>query len=309
METLHMYAKPLSFCAAIFFSTPLCFILQPDLTADMDRVLAVVALLTAIVALVIGLLHIFKIERVLAETHLVLDRTSTQLTTLKGLEEKTSTHYVNKFPEFIAKIIELIEGVEKTLVIFCDIPAYGNFSDPHNFEDYRHALADLIDMKNDEKGFKLELVCLGSESRLRSYNEVLDEWETWRLDHQDKLREYLLRRKTFWFGIHLPSEAQLGEKLNSMKKEDFKKLLERANEEMLGGPFSTIEAVEIEGRMPIFFWLADEREAIFSIPANREEDTELGFSTCDPKLIKALLAIRDRYRQPVTNDSIASTTL
>jgi hypothetical protein len=47
--------------------------------------------------------------------------------------------------------------------------------------------------------------------------------------------------------------------------------------------------------MPIYFWIADQKEAIFSIPTFSQND-EYGFQTSDPSLIEGLLQMHERYR-------------
>jgi hypothetical protein len=230
--------------------------------------------------------------------------TSTQLAKLERLESSTSTHYVNEFPKFIPKIIDLINATKETLLIFCDIPAYGNFSDPPNFKAYRRAIEVFIDRAKENKDFKLELDCLRDDNRWKSYDDVLKPWENWKANHLANLKRYLSERRGFWLSDQAFSEAVLKDKLERILPDEFKALLEKANTEMLiDGPFCEIEPQYIVGRMPAFFWLADGRDAIFSIPAYKSEHTELGFSTSDEQLINALLAIRDRYVNPTAPDS------
>jgi sugar-specific transcriptional regulator TrmB len=267
-----------------------------------EPLFSVVGIVVAFFALALGMYHVFEIKQVLSSA-------KTQLDKLERLERSTSTHYVDEFPKFIPKIIDLINETKDTLLVFCDIPAYGNFTDPHNFKAYRRAIEVFIDRAKENKDFKLELVCLEEKSRLSSYDDVLKEFETWREKSGENLKRFLSERRGFWFDGHSLSEDALVEKRNLIKRDEFKGLLEKANTEMIDGPFSEIDIKEIKGRMPAFFWLSDERNAIFSIPAYKSEHTELGFSTSDKHLINALLAIRDRYVDPTAHDSTASATL
>ncbi|HSP14681.1 MAG TPA: hypothetical protein VLV78_08010 [Thermoanaerobaculia bacterium] len=56
-------------------------------------------------------------------------------------------------------------------------------------------------------------------------------------------------------------------------------------------------AEEIDKEMPLYFWMADRREAIFSIPSLSEKALEWCFATTDRALLEALLDVRGRWRK------------
>jgi hypothetical protein len=260
------------------------------MNVDTDKLLAISSIVVAFIALAVGLFHVVEIRR-------VLTRAKTQIGKLENLEKTSSTRYLDEFPKFLPRINELINNANDKLVIFCNIPAYGNFSDPLSWKLYCRAIEDT----KEKERFTLELVCLAPDHRLTSYNEVLHEWDTWKNDRLEQLKNFLWERKKFWFVGKRPSPTELQETLESLTRDDFKGLLEETNNEMIEGPFANIEPRFIRGtRMPVFFWLADGRNAIFSIPARRKKHTELGFITSDSNLIDALLAIRARYLGELT---------
>lgn len=274
---------------------------QHVLMAITDRELAVVGI---VIAVAIGYYHLNEIKKVLGNTKIQVDK-------LVGLEKSTSTHFILEFPKFIPDIVDLIKSADERLVIFCDIPAYGCFSDPHRWKQYCHAIEDKVYEKEERgKVFTIELICLEHTSRMESYDEVLNDWPKWRAKHSQKLKQFLRERKHLWIEIEAFSEDRLTQQLETLEKEPFKLLLEGANKEMLDGTFPNIKIYhEIQGRMPAFFWLADDRNAVFSIPAYRDEHTELGFSTHDENLIRALQLIRNRYMPPTKANGNPGATL
>jgi len=68
-----------------------------------------------------------------------------------------------------------------------------------------------------------------------------------------------------------------------------------------------IIAIEKDIEMPLYLWIGDEREAIFSIPFDKSTGSvhEHSFITKDPDLIRALRATWERYSELVQpNNSV-----
>ncbi len=87
------------------------------------RISEIVGLILAIVALLVGVYHLVGIRRATSDVRAVQD----------GL----STRYVGNFPFFLNKIIELISSAQHEIIVFCDYPAYADFSDPPGALAYR----------------------------------------------------------------------------------------------------------------------------------------------------------------------------
>jgi hypothetical protein len=54
---------------------------------------------------------------------------------------------------------------------------------------------------------------------------------------------------------------------------------------------------EIGTHLPVFLWIADDEEAVFSIPTYGSGVTEFGFHTTDKELVTALARIWERYQR------------
>ena len=70
----------------------------------------------------------------------------------------------------------------------------------------------------------------------------------------------------------------------------------------------------IRTRLPVFLWIVDDKEAVFSIPTYNSGVTEFGFRTFEPDLVAALALIWNRYQKdaepfdPNAPDDDESTT-
>ncbi|MGB7926221.1 MAG: hypothetical protein WCF57_23475 [Pyrinomonadaceae bacterium] len=203
-----------------------------------------------------------------------------------------STHFISEFPDFLMDIVDLIKKARSSVLIFCDIPAYGQFSARHDWIQYSHAIENLKD------DVTLELICLDHQHRVPFYHEFLQEkpWEVWKEEPKNKERlERLLVMRQSEFNI------------DTLTEEGFVGLLEETNKQMIQGAFSRTKPLEIKSFMPAYFWLIDGTDAIFSVPSLREGHTEYGFSTTDHQLIDALRDMKDRYlRRPTEQGEVAN---
>jgi hypothetical protein len=256
--------------------------------SDKETEMDVVAIVLGIVALLVGIYHVSEIK-------LVLKSTKDQLKNLNEIQGSISTRYLAEFPYFISDIVKLIKEARKEIIIFCDIPAYGQFSARSDWIQYSHAIEDLEGKAN------IKLTCLNPERRISFYYEqFLQElpWDTWKEvdNNKERLKQLLLAKSSTVDVKDLTDDV-------------FVKLLEDTNTLMLQGAFARAELREIEFFMPTYFWLVDGTDAIFSIPALSGGHTEYGFITTDQKLIDALREMRERYirRQPVSGNVAALT--
>lgn len=235
----------------------------------------VLSLILAIIALGVCVYHLYEIKHVTSAL---------------------STRYLGKFPYFLRDIVELMNGARDKLIIFCDFPGYGDFTDPAWGLQYRQVLQRLR-LKQLRKEFELELTCLHPDWRKKFLQEQFPpgDWEDWTNDpkKRKKAQEFLnyhLGILMAHCGVSEPSKASLGDIVKVMDVVDANIL-----QEEFGG-----QGKEIPSTMPIYFWIADEQIAIFSIPALSTEALEYGFKTSDQKLIQGLMEVRLRYRKTTT---------
>ena len=233
---------------------------------DAWHVIEAVSLLLAIVALCLGYIHLKEI---------------------RGAAESLSTRFIGKFPFFLPDIVDVICSAKESILILCDVPAYGCFSDPHNALAYRQGLERQIQL-----GRRVELTCLDEERRGRQTTELLsrDDWESWKHENRERPQAFL-------------SAHAHGVDLLTISRDEFIRALNEADEDILRQVFRK-DVARLPIDVPIYFWIADERSAIFAIRAMAAGAFEYGFRTSDRALIQGLLDIRRRFRSKFEEASL-----
>jgi hypothetical protein len=259
-------------------------------------------LVLGIVALALAIWHLREIKGISRETHRQQEEAGRQTTELHSLADRLeeirgslSTRYIGEFPHYISDLAHLIGRAEENILICCDIPAYGHFSDRQNWVEYSYEI-----QKKANDGITIQLACFSEQGRLRNHYEQFstDEqlWNQWKRDPKAKehLNQFLKSHK---------SKVEI-EALTMMQ---FANLLEETDKQMLNGPFVNATLYEIDGYIPMYFWLVDKNEAIFAIPSFTNTQSEYGFRTSDPKLISALVEMGEHYRSAFEKEQLVAT--
>lgn len=202
----------------------------------------------------------------------------------KGLEEgidqlkgEVQTHYIDVFPKFMPRIIEILTEARVSITIFCDLPAYGVVSSP---DDYRKYI-ELIEKKARD-GIPTQILHLNEDARMMSLEKQFeDDWA--------KLREQ-------------PSVSTFVEAAGKcLGKGDQKACFlglvqEQQTETLTDLEEAGVLTVETGLLMPLYFWIADGDHAVFALTEFSSQAHEVGFSTASGKLTEAMEGIFGRYR-------------
>ena len=240
------------------------------------HLLEILGLILAVLAMLIAIWHLWEIRKT---AH-----------TLEDVRGSLSTRYLGQFPEFIPEIVIHIKRARKEIIIFCDFPAYGHFSDRRNWLEYGQTIK-----KKTFDNVRVSLTCFNQKRRFdfnhEQFPKVAEGWDEWKKDPQfiNKLQALLRSHGK-------SSDA------GNLSKEEFVQLLEDTERLMLDDEFLNAEKLEVNADMPLYFWIIDGAEAIFAIPSFSEEATEYGFFTSDPKLISAFQQIVRRYEREASHN-------
>lgn len=201
----------------------------------------------------------------------------------RGLDEirgSLSTHYLGKINDYLPLVIDEIKKAERSIIILCDFPAYGYFTDHDEYNKYRIALRDRID-----NGIKVSVMCLNESCRADSNRKVLliteDNWDDWKLTQE-----------------HISWLQKLGYSIDDIDGLDMKGFLEtldRVDQEMLGVYCNGADIEEVNAVLPFDIWLIDGKRIIFAFSTYSGDASQYGFFTKDEKLISAFAEIIDRY--------------
>jgi hypothetical protein len=234
---------------------------------------------------------VVEMQRQAGEMHSQAEASRQALTEMQG---SISTRYIAHFPFYFKDIVALIDKAQARIDIFCDLPAYGNFSSPQRFLDYKHKLEDKLGQR-----LTVEMTCLNKEGRSALFEEQFGHDADWeKKKHSEDFRPLLAD----FLGDH----KRLSE-LDSLTRDTFSGMLEERDNLMLTRSLSRATITETKAHVPIYFWLIDESEAIFAIPSLSEKELEHGFTTTDSRLIRCLIAMRNRYNSPRDLPSVPPT--
>jgi hypothetical protein len=223
--------------------------------------------LAAVVAIVLAYAHAYHLRR--------------QVRHLDEIRTWLPTQPIGVFPSYLHNIADLVKRARESIVIMCDYPAYGVFSDPDAYFNYSRELADKLHMRK-----LVSLTCLDDAWRTTGtraeFSKHLPGWNRWRRKEVRNIRELLHR--------HNCDEARAA----TVTIDEIVELLRVDDARMLENTFLTADVKTVSDTLPLYFWLIDGKEAIFAIPSFSDRAIERGFFTHDPDLIAGLLDIHSR---------------
>ena len=200
-----------------------------------------------------------------------------------------AAEYIGNFPDNMERINELVSRAKRRLIVVTDLAAYGAFSAPEEHTNYKLRLEE---MKNNE--VELSALVYSDEVARGSvgdqFQKLLKETSL-----SDFLHSELMDRFVEKNGIARPSDER--EFLDMVVE---KNRIVRENE-----PFRNVTKC-VAGRFPVFLWIRDNEEAVFSFYNLGQESREVSFYTNKPSLVKILIDIYDSIRlgDPVPCDNI-----
>ena len=245
-----------------------------------------IGLILAAVALGVGVWHVIELRHVMREAREQADEAKLHTAALDEVRKSLSTRYIGKFPEYYSTIVELLDRANHSIIIFCDFPAYGSFTDRPTWVRYHQT----IERKSLQENMEISITCLDEAHRSEYVKEQLFKdikgWDEWKQSERKRLEQL----------IKATPEAP---NFDPLTREDLLAIFIKAEQQELKTTFAAATRKEIDTIMPLYFWLIDGYSAIFAIPSLSERAVEHGFSTTDSKLTSAFLEMRDRYHRGI----------
>jgi hypothetical protein len=264
-----------------------------ELTEVLRLTVEILGCVLAIAALYVGVVHLREIRPLVDKLTEQVGVAKAHTEMLKRIQNEMTTHPIGPFPDCVRPITKLIEGAESRVIILCDFPAYGSFSAPHHFLDYRHAIEQKID-----EGKQVEITYLKPARRVELIREqflnVEKDWDTWKKE-QEHVREFLEAHHK-----DVTVEALTFKQFMDFLEEENLRTVRILEEEALK---DTTDILDVEEHVPIYFWIVDNK-AIFTIPVYSKAAIEYGFQTSDEDIIGGFLAIRDRYLRKASHHGL-----
>jgi hypothetical protein len=187
------------------------------------------------------------------------------------VKDRLNTKYIGKTPAYMKDICECLRAAQKKIAICSDYAPYCRFSDPDGYAVYRA----ILEEKAQRSDMNISMVILGDDLRRANNRSEVE------ADPIGSLKNY---------------NDQKGTTITDV--DELLQRLDREQTDLLNRDFAAVRKnIEpIDFPMSLYAWIADERQAVFSIPNFQQNATEHGFSTTDPILIEALEALQVRYR-------------
>src|SRR5205809_910834 len=120
-------------------------------------------LILAVLALVVGVFHVWEIQQTAKDLHSVQSSLSHDL---RSIQSSLSTRFAGEFPDFLDQSIRTVRSAQHDVVILCDFPFYGDFSDPRRALLLRQAIEEKL-----QQGITVQLIFLSEARRIKALRE------------------------------------------------------------------------------------------------------------------------------------------
>lgn len=210
-------------------------------------------------------------------------RVNRQINLARETAEALSTKFIGEFPNYNKNIAKLVSQARKKVDLFYDVPGYGLVSDHDSAVDIIREVVTKI-RKDNEVSVSISVYTSRMIKKVifEQLSDVnFDEWK----------KSESVRPKVIQF---LKNYAD-GISLSELTMESYIEYSAKEHERILNTDFKGAEINLIDELIPIYFWMIDEEQAIFSIPSYSEGISEHGFMTKDNPLISALTKMKERY--------------
>ncbi len=251
----------------------------------LHMVIEITAIVLAIFALYLAIVTELKVRK-------IRDSADHISSSAEYIRESLSTKYVGAFPDNMIEITKLVSATKKRLTIMCDIPSFGHYSSPQNFELYDLALHSLVASPNKPK---ITLITYSSKKRLENaksqfYKEFKD------IEQSENFKRYFEYHKDN-SNIKYPRSTEEFYTMLEDKREGFMEELKSRG----------IKVLEYDDDLRIFAWISDD-SAIFSFYNYGSELREVSFSTHDQAFFKILNDIADNLKSKAREFVIPTNT-
>lgn len=203
-------------------------------------------------------------------------------TSLRAIASSLSTRYIGVFPEYLSTVIGLIDRAKSDLLIVNDNPVPAYFSSPLTWIDYRRS----VDMKI-HSGVHVTLISITDAQRLRRMRDQFimtpEEWPGWCERNKKLIDTFMIQQ--------YPDEAT-----QPIQPDRFLAMLVETQKRLTADLFAHATRVEADAIVTLQVWIADKKEAVFTIETNAANSLSHGLYTSDPEFVAALYAMAELYR-------------
>ena len=187
---------------------------------------------------------------------------------LRDISESMSTKFTGKFPDHIPEITRLLRTAKKGVTIVCDLLGYGYYSSPERYQEYRAAVLGL------SSDVDVKITVYGKERASRAAKEQLG------TSFDDIRRSSTYQSYVRYYNIVSNEAPKNIDEFYALWDQNYDKHYSDFNIKDI-----VINQVRHKA-IPVYFWIIDDRVAVFSFPSLSIEPPEVAFRTSDRNLIE-----------------------
>ena len=253
------------------------------MTSELINILGVISLIVGALALILGLVQSWEAKK-------QTKRLKAHSDALGLITDSLSTRYIGQFPDYLVSVTNLIESAKSELNIIKGNPTPAYFSDPTLWVNYSQAIE-----RKSHSGIAVNMICMTEHQRkdrlAQQFPTSKEKWDDWIKNNHSKVSHFLK------FGYSKTKPEDLNFKV-------FLDLLLSTQTKMLNESFKSkgVEVLEIDQVMPVQVWIADRKQAVFSIQALPTNTISHGFYTSDPRIVSALHLMTELFTNKQIND-------
>jgi hypothetical protein len=217
-----------------------------------------------------------------------------QNTQIKEIQNSLPTRYIDKFPNFLSEVCNLITSSKSSFYILADCADYGSFSDPERHLKVIEAIQKV--QENHKSGKHKFGVTIQIAGPIQAISRSSQFWDKW-IDSKDSIEKWgdlLLRDEQFSNQLKIYCETNkdtIGAfNRETCDRDQFEKMMLKQHTHFQNQLRVTpLVRANIRHMPGVFFWMKDETEAVFLLSHTGSGTQGIAFYTRDFKLIDIML--------------------
>jgi len=282
-------------CASVDLGTPGAILSSAsagDAITAGSLALAVIALIFALVQARDSRQHAKSLALANAKVDESIKRIETVVSGVNEVAHALPTRVLGDWPDYLGNLAEFIERTQKQLLILCDHPAYGSFSNFAGSMQYQRAIENKL-----VAGISVSTLFLNPARRLAIDDEFFPEEDRWTPDYRVAIQAWASDWSAVGGAGNPKNRGELIKLLEATNIAALDRLQSAAQLGNMNAGKQCLSWRETTSLMPLYLWVRDGVEAVFAVAVRADVANEIAFITIDPALIDALEATFDRFAQ------------
>jgi hypothetical protein len=196
---------------------------------------------------------------------------------VEAVAKSMSTRFIGQFPDSMPEIIDVIKRTDSTLDIMADVCAFGHYSQPILFQEYKNKIVELA----NKKKLTVRMLIYNSDIELAIRK---NQFPQNKFDQEKSSERYDrfyganldLNRGGDWAGFMKMLQAEQDAHFRSFNN-------------------AGVEIKQLSENVLVSLWMEDREDLVFSFHNRLDYEKEVSFRTRDGNLISVLHTVFERY--------------